>query len=71
MVGEIERKRNEEKFSLLKKNFFFSSVDDNKLMDLVSISSKIKINENKILLEEDSLSDKCDYLSSLSAPVSG
>ena len=62
MVGEIEKKRNEEKFSYLKKHFLFSNVDDNKLMNLVSISKKIKIHERKTLLEEDSLSEKVYYI---------
>ena len=62
MVGEIEKKRNEENFSYLKKHFFFSNVEDNKLMNLVSISKKIIIHERKTLLEEDSLSDKVYYI---------
>ena len=62
MVGDIEKKRNEEKFSYLKKHFFFSNVDDNKLMNLISRSKKIKIHERKTLLEEDSLSDKVYYI---------
>ena len=62
MVGEIERKRNEEKFAYLKKHFLFSDIDDNKLMNLCSLSNKVKIHENKVLLEEDSLSDKVYYI---------
>ncbi len=62
MVGELERKRNEEKYDYLKKHFLFSNIEESKLRNLVSLSKKIFINEKTILLEEDSLSNKIYYI---------
>ena len=62
MVGELERKRNEEKYNYLKKHFFFCNIEESKLRNLVSLSKKIFINEKTILLEEDSLSNKIYYI---------
>ena len=62
MVGELERKRNEEKYDYLKKHFLFCNIEESKLRNLVSLSKKIFINEKTILLEEDSLSNKIYYI---------
>ena len=62
MVGELERKRNEEKYNYLKKHFFFCNIEESKLRNLVSLSKKVFINEKTILLEEDSLSNKIYYI---------
>ena len=61
-VANLKKKRNEEKLSLLKEHFFFKNIDESILMNLVSMSDTIIIEEKKVILEEDSLSNHLYYI---------
>ena len=61
-INDYEKKNNENKFWALKKNFFFSYIDDSLLIELVKNCPINKYKTNTIIIESDKVFDNIYYI---------